>query len=930
MWKLNEINLNKGRFEMNEVKWRKVDLHIHSGASYDCNISPEALVDEVIKCGINLFSVTDHNCIDNISTIRQFVDLKKKQGIEIEFLPGIEIRTDKGGHAIHVLVIFPEHITKEVLRDKFLPDLTLTRTDIINKGRENNPSLSEDEAYNAGLKKKYANFETVVEVAKELGGIVVAAHPKGQNGIEEELDYTNTQNELICDLVKSMNVMEVRRQQAQKDRDFYLNKNGNFFRTMASIKNSDAHFIGANPDNKDDPRIIGKHYTWIKMDTNNFNGLIQILYEPELRICITEDKPPIKHPYIKKMKISGGYYKELSFNFSAELNTIIGGRGSGKSVIVDLIRFAFGKYDVFDYEYMDRLYNLLRTSNTVTLDLVDENGKLIPVSRTLELTKQTEKDFIDNSIPVDLPWDVEIFGQGKLKLITKKVEEKLRLIDEVGGMQHILEDIKIKVEELEENASKQVQHISDITKDVDVASSKTSIQKSIQEIESLLKEPILQEFQQFEQQKKYFDLIIKNLKSIIKEKEKFIKESTSFLKIVFPIVEDPVLNQLKTISEKIFNEIEEQEKSGLERIKQIIEEVHAFKVSNRIWLEVYRDKADEYTKYLQEHGMENILDETKKLKNYKDQLVEIENNIEPKIRKSIVDIKALQDERQRLLQEYYSQNNLLTEMRINTAKRLTEETKLIEVTISQGKNFNKIRDFLIEVLTSKNVQKKQIENIINAKISGKKLSQFIKDKDLEGLIHEANITSYTAGVLFGEFSGAINFDALGLSPISNELFELELIQTNDEVEIKIFDTDEKKYKSFSRFSPGQQCSFLLSILLKASSKPLIIDQPEDELDWQYIEDFINKLRQSKCNCEGSSRQFIFVTHNQNIPVLADSEKVFKVKHIPIDNDEGISRGDIEACGGVERVSVKNAILSLEGGEEAFKARGMKYGLKLSN
>jgi hypothetical protein len=253
---------------------------------------------------------------------------------------------------------------------------------------------------------------------------------------------------------------------------------------------------------------------------------------------------------------------------------------------------------------------------------------------------------------------------------------------------------------------------------------------------------------------------------------------------------------------------------------------------------------------------------------------------------------------------------------------------MIEVTISQGKNVNKIRDFLNAIITGKNVQKKQIDNIINAKICGKELAQFVKDKNLAGLITEANITSHTASALVGEFSGDVNYDAFSLSPISDELFKLELIQPDDEVEIKIFDTDEKKYKDFSRFSPGQQCSFLLSILLKASKKPLIIDQPEDELDWQYIEDFKNKLRQSKCNCEGSSRQFIFVTHNQNIPVLADSEKVFKVKHIPIENDEHVKRGDIEACGGVERPSVKKAILSLEGGEEAFKARGMKYGLKL--
>lgn len=611
-----------------EVNWRKVDLHLHSDASFDCTLSAEALVDEIIKCGINLFSVTDHNCIDNISKIREIVEKKKEQGTEIEFLPGIEIRTDKGGHAIHILSIFPENITEAILRDKFLPALSLTRTDIITKGKEGQPrSINDDDAYQIGLKKKYANFEMVVNATKELGGLIIGAHPKSNNGVEEELDYTNTQNELICDLVKSINIMEVRRNKATQDRDFYLNKNKNFIKEMASIKNSDAHFIVANPDDKDDPRVVGKHYSWIKMDTINFDGLIQILFEPELRICITDEKPAINHPYIKELSVTGGYYKECPITFSPELNTIIGGRGSGKSVVIDLIKFVFGKYEVSDIEFMDRLYNLLRPTNTVTLELFDERGQSRTISRTLDLTKQNEKVYVDTSAPIESPLDVELFGQGKLKIITKKVDEKLRLIDEIGGTQRILENIKTKTEELEENASKQIQSITEIASDIDKVSNKATIQRSIHEIELLLNEPILQDFQHFEEQKKYFDLILKNLSNIVSLKERFDRESSNYLRIEFPDTTDPVLAQLKSESERVFMEIGALEKAATEKMQQLISEINTIKINDEIWLDKYHEKAEEYSSYLKDHGMENILDETKKLKINKDQLIEIENNV---------------------------------------------------------------------------------------------------------------------------------------------------------------------------------------------------------------------------------------------------------------------------------------------------------------
>lgn len=911
-----------------EVLWRKVDLHIHSNASYDCELSVEALVDEVVKCGINLFSVTDHNCIDNVSKIQEVVRRKKDQGIELEYLPGLEIRTDKGGHAIHVLAIFPESVTEKILQDKFLPELKLTQTDIIDKGKEDSPKgTSDGKAYIEGLKKKYANFEHVVAATKALGGLVIAAHPKSSSGIEKELDYGNTQNELICDLVKKVDIIEVRRNKANEDKDFYLNKKKNFIRELASIKNSDAHFIGSNPYDVSDDRIIGRNYSWIKMDTINFQGLTQILYEPELRTCVNDNIPVINHQYIREISVTGGYYKDTSIVFSPELNTIIGGRGSGKSVVIDLIRFVLGKYSPDDFNYLDRLYQLVRTTNTVTMTFFDEQGKLKTISRILDLAKQNEKAYSDFSISVDPILDVEIFSQGELKNISRKADQKIRLIDEIGDSEALHKKLKSIVRELEQNANCQIQSLSDISSDMEIVAQKASIIALIETSQSLLKEPLLQEFQLYAEDKKYLDLVVKNLRNIASLKEQYLSQCSSYQEIDFPDTTRQLLNVLQTESSRIFASIAIHDKEDLEMLNSYIDQIIHLSINDELWIELYNRKEAEYTNYLKANGMENLIDETQRLKKLKDQVAEIENNIEPRLNRYIEQISELQSARCKLLDEYNRLSAALYQTRKEAAYRLSQEIDGIEITLSQQKSYSPLKEFLVEVFSGKNVQKKQIDNIINLGLSGFELAKFIKENDLAGLMGKSDISTHTASSLIGELSGAHSLNKFELSPISALLFRLELIQPVDDIDIKILDRDENKFKDFSRFSPGEQCSYLLNILLKSSNKPLIIDQPEDELDWAYIIDFVTKLRELKCNCGSNSRQVILVTHNQNITVLADSEMVIKVKHLSLEDDDGATRGTLEATGGLERSDVKNSIMSLEGGAPAFELRGKKYGYK---
>lgn len=143
------------------------------------------------------------------------------------------------------------------------------------------------------------------------------------------------------------------------------------------------------------------------------------------------------------------------------------------------------------------------------------------------------------------------------------------------------------------------------------------------------------------------------------------------------------------------------------------------------------------------------------------------------------------------------------------------------------------------------------------------------------------------------------------------LYRIEVAELEDQPRIELLDGD---YKDAASLSTGQRCTTILPILLLDSERPLVVDQPEDNLDNQFICETVVK------SIEGAKgvRQLIFVTHNPNIPVLGDAERVFVLasdgRHGGIANVGSVDelRGPIESL--------------LEGGEEAFIERGRRYGV----
>jgi hypothetical protein len=168
--------------------------------------------------------------------------------------------------------------------------------------------------------------------------------------------------------------------------------------------------------------------------------------------------------------------------------------------------------------------------------------------------------------------------------------------------------------------------------------------------------------------------------------------------------------------------------------------------------------------------------------------------------------------------------------------------------------------------------------------------------------------------------------ALGVAPAvatklierfdSKKLREFEELATPDRIsaEVNLGTPGAETWKPVTGVSPGQRATALLALVLLSSDEPLIIDQPEDDLDNQHIYEDIVRVLADVCQ----NRQVIVATHNANIPVLGDAELL-----VALDADAQRSR--VEALGGFEDAAVASyARRVLEGGEDAFRARQRRY------
>ncbi|OYQ45475.1 TrlF family AAA-like ATPase [Flavobacterium aurantiibacter] len=924
--------------EFKGSKWYKCDLHLHTTASEcfaDREVTPEQWVNRAIEQGLHCVAVTDHNTPLGIKEIQAAAKDKP-----ITIFPGVEITCDST--KIHLLILFDPSKGEEEVKS------FLSKCDI------------EHSVYGDQLA---STNKSVVEVANivrdKCNAIVIPAHIDEFSGIfnlshQNLIDFYERPDITAVQVVhKAFYINEVPADFHSQLVQYYGNTKSTIDEVawkkpvdLAKAKNISILTFSDNPHKAGDSQHglwgIGSRFTWIKMDeTPSLEGLRQAFLLPEHRVINDfdiQDNDPNKQPdiWFKSLKVSGTNLtkkQDLEIDFNPQLNTIIGGRGSGKSSILRFIRGVFNRaVNLKDFDDLLREQNLfykkadtshkkettgvfdLNTS-VVKIEIVRKevlykivaskinsaSSQLIEVFKYLDGSWSSVKDDDKDLLEI---FEFEQYSQKQIYEIAKNPNALRERIDNaIPVLQDVLErKSKIANEFLEARTSLRTKQ--------GAIGGKTKIKTDLEDINNTLKAidksgitTTIKSTDFFVEDRKpikSFTESIDNLKIALVQ----IKESFTIPDIDTVNIQETHRVEIETLIQNATQSIAQQEKE----LDKIISEVGKLKstfdlaIQNSDWQKALSSllaEIEEKKKALSESEIE-ALSKYQQLK-----LVVIDKQQELKaieaIEKEIIDINA---KCTNLLKEYVDVCKEITAIRSTfISDHITADNIKIEI-----KGFRNQDDFesqIRSIISNDSSFGDDIEKLKTLCFTGIVEN---KIKDCKKAILDAHYSDISSEHFGGHFKNALR----KLSP--SQIDSIELFMPEDEIIVKYKPEGSTGFKPLSTASAGQKTAAILTFLLSFGSEPLLLDQPEDDLDNRLVYDLVVKgLKKAK-----EKRQIIVVTHNANIPVNGDAEYILSM-------DSTTTDIKVLHSGTVENSAIKKEICDvMEGSEKAFQLRSERY------
>lgn len=872
--------------------WRKWDLHLHSTAS-DGKCSPEELIDESIAKGIEVIALTDHHTVNNINEIKR---LGKEKGISV--ISGIEFRTEYGQKSVHMIGLFPDKFEETILDEAALNDwilapLGLSRTEIIRTARSTGKTYSNDDmVYKEGLLQVQVDFKQAANLIHKYGGLVSVHAGSKSNSFEEEMKHEGTGPKNVTDLVDSLgtvkeeilreyiDICEVRN---SKEAPFYQKE----FNKPA-IAASDAHNKGE----------IARNYVWIKGDTT-FEGLRQILFEPENRVMIQMNEPEQKNDYlvIDALKVKHEDFGEQVIPFNPGLNTIIGGRSSGKSVLLGCIARLCGdftpiKKDKTNYDaYID---SIIKGMSVEWRDHSESGNRKI--------------DFFPQSYIINLATDKKAISE----LVVRILRSEENFNEKISDLKDFLLEHSGKIRALFAQYKSLKQEKEILHEEMLALGNKQGIQQEIEKIKSCMAELKLgmpEGLSEAEETK--YELQKEQLIDFEKQKERALHDIK-------------LLNEIKTlqlmvdISDKLFDlsdSLSELVENNYNELRSKVTEAWKERVDAYIGEQEAQIKAlDEKIKYIEDSDeyckAQSLYTKNLEFVRYSEKL-KVENK---RLSNILEKEKAIEDREKRI-----------SELKSNIVK----EHSMFYMKFKQFSDSVILEKDNVKVYPYISFKHTEYVELINRYLDGRSSA----NQNVINYQYE-NSTAYTdfiAEVFDNLYLGKHTLRrGVNVEEVVEQLITFNGFAINYNIQYQGDDLDS--------MSEGKMAFVILRLLLDFSSSdyPILIDQPEDDLDNRAIyTELVQYLRTKK-----KLRQIILVTHNPNIVVGADAEEIIVANQHGINspNPKGVKfmyrtgaleesfqndNSNILLCQGIR----EHVCDLLEGGNAAFQERENKYHLE---
>ena len=878
-------------FQFAGAKWWKFDFHTHTPASDDFGdekMTHENWLSDWLKAfmdeGIDCVAITDHNSGGSIDELKQALkdlEINPPDWYKPLYLfPGVEIGASDG---VHILAIFGEEKDESCI-DQLLG--AVGYRDI--KGKS------------GGLAS--TNTTAVIEEIAKHGGIPIPAHVDLSKGLFEQLKGSTLKQVLENENIYAIELRESNYQKPQ----LYINEKLQWI----EISGSDVHDFST--DN------FGR-FTWIKMAKPSIDGLKLALIDGVASVNRDIHLDPnrrVKY-FVEQLEICEakhiGRSEPLNCRFSPFLNAIIGGRGKGKSTLLEFMRLVLRRDDDIKdipgpLENEIRLYfnvggdNLLLEDSKISL--IYRKGEVRyrlnwspnPDCPSLEEEKDdgTWKSF-DGEINSLFP--VRIYSQKQIYELAKNPSALIEIIDEVPKVE--ADKLKTETRDLV-NQYKQIEgkrrELNDkIAEEIRLRGESNDLARQIEQIEKSGHKEILQNYRERQQQ-------LNELESLERKWEEMRDQLLETQDAIAPAdfntqhfsEHTDILSTLETTNEN-WQSIHDRFSELAQEASSIITEWQAEKNTGD-WMQALKTDMAQYERLRSELEQQGI--DPDRYPGLLTQQKSVQRELDS-IHEHKLSLHKLEKEKQKVFVEIKENREILSEKRQEFLTSVLKGNQFVSIEVQPfGENWSSIEKKIRDILQCPDRFIPDFEDL-------KKIYQNGADKKIE------KFKETIEGIRNGEKPAKYKSFANRLQSLSPEtMIDLTLWFPEDKLKITLLNTNDSPNKPLESGSPGERAAALLAFILSYGDEPLLLDQPEDDLDNELIYDLIVKqLRATK-----SERQIIVVTHNANIVVNGDAEMVFPLHVVHTETR-------VRQAASIQEKGIRDAICNiLEGGEKAFEQR----------
>jgi len=896
------------------ARWVRVDLHLHSPGAPSFRF-PQGLsqndrqevvsryVAQLQAQRIELAAITDYQQI-RTEWFCPLRDAAKTAGIFL--YPGVELSFGggtAGKQGIHVLAIFPyEADPNEINRaiDKLLDD-------------DSTEPLVSGEGVHRDLRPKTVLKDCLAELRQKQNCLLIFAHPNDNNGLFRSYTWgkaADLLNSVLPEAIESFDESDRRRLvSTNRISSKQLNR-------IAALENSDNHSleeIGTKARNGQVRR------TYLKLSTLDDLRAIRLALRDNAVLVHVGEPPSIDYTRFVRLTIEGsGFLGGLDITFSPELNVLIGGRGVGKSAVLETLRFTLGLESFFPMEYRENLVQYALGSGgkaILTLQRVVYPG----VERTYRIERvwgETPRVFEgEQAVPL-LPCDVLgeresplFFGQREIYEVTQSGKLRRRLLDDIigRGAEKQRQQVNKITEALRRNGRAILEHEERLAQSED-------LEKRLQEIEHQI---ALYQQHGIAEKLHQATALARDEERLKRAGEQLSQVQTEWLEVRQQLAERWAsalagLQQAESEPAALLRQAAElirHLQSGLEGYLRLGESdlqqaQTAFDQLLKRWEQERRPLDEEIQCLKQELGAQ-ALDPDALI-----HLTREQETLRPQLellRREKAAIVKLHHERAEQLADLREQRRAVFALRQQQAEAISQALKgRVTVQVKYRGQRNDFAAALSDFFSGSGLDKETLHRVAEKAIDGIELVEWIRKG--------AEVVSQKAGLSQARAQKMLRF----LEQRPERMYDLELLTPEDEVQVQLNVND--VWLPLEKLSAGQRATAMLLILLTQRERVLLVDQPEDDLDNRFIfDDVVPLLREQK-----GKRQMIVATHNPNLPVLGHAELI-----VALEADG--EKAAVLAQGAIDRREVQAIVRKvMEGGEEAFRRRAEKYGLDLES